>query len=48
MEANISITSASNAEFNKLDMEDFVVSDYFPKDYRIQYNGQNSRKRLPK
>jgi len=44
---NISVSSVSNSEFNKLDIKDFIASDYFPKDYEIRQYRQNRRKRQP-
>ncbi len=45
MSHNISISSVLNYEFNKLSLEDFVVSDYFPKNYEIRQYGQKGKKR---
>nr|WP_321353743.1 redoxin family protein [uncultured Draconibacterium sp.] len=47
MSHNISVSIVSNYEFNKLSVEDFVASDYFPKDYEIWQYGQKGKKRQP-
>ena len=47
MSHNISVSIVSNYEFNKLSVEDFVASDYFPKDYEIRQYGQKGKKRQP-
>ena len=49
MSHNISESTVSNPEFNKIKIEDFHVSDYFPSDYKIlSYNdaleNRNNRK----
>ncbi len=40
MSHEISVSSVSDYEFNKLRLENFVASDYFPKDYEIRQYGQ--------
>lgn len=40
MSHDISVSTVSNYEFNKLSLEYFVASDYFPKDYEIRQYGQ--------
>lgn len=40
LEHDISVISVSDYRFNKLNIKDFVVSDYFPKDYKITQYGQ--------
>ncbi|WP_196938420.1 peroxiredoxin family protein [Sphingobacterium pedocola] len=47
MEHNISVISVSDFEFNKLRIENFTASDYFPKDYQIRQYGEKGRERLP-
>ena len=47
MSHNISVSSVSDSEFNKLNIENFVASDYFPKDYEIRQYGQKGKKRQP-
>lgn len=47
MSHSISVQSVSNPEFNKLKIENFKASDYFPKDYKIQQKGQGSKKVNP-
>ncbi len=47
MSHNISVDSVSNSVFNKLDIKDFIASDYFPKDYEIRQYGQKIEKRQP-
>jgi len=47
MSHDISIRSVSDYEFNKQSLEDFVASDYFPKDYEIRQYGQKGKKRKP-
>ena len=47
MSHNISVSSVSNFKFNKLSIENFVASDYFPKDYEIRQYGQKGEKRQP-
>lgn len=47
MSHNTSITSVSKYEFNKLRLEDFVASDYFPKDYEIRQYRQMGKKGQP-
>lgn len=47
MSHNILVSSVSDFEFNKLKLENFVASDYFPKDYEIRQYGQKGKKRLP-
>ena len=43
---NISVSSVSNFEFNKLRLENFVASDYFPTDYEvIQYRQKGNEKK---
>ena len=44
MSHNISVSSVSNFIFNKLDIKDFIASDYFPKDYEIRQYGQKTGK----
>ena len=49
MSHNITESIVSNPEFNKMKIEDFHVSDYFPSDYKIlSYNdaleNRNNRK----
>lgn len=47
MSHNITVRTCKNAEFNKLDINDFKASDYFPLDYVIKPYGfkQNSNKK---
>lgn len=45
MSHNISVSSVSDFEFNKLSLENFVASDYFPKDYEIRQYGQKGKER---
>lgn len=40
MSHDISVSSVSDYEFNKLKLENFTASDYFPKDYEIRQYGQ--------
>lgn len=47
MSHNISVSSVSDFEFNKLRLENFVASDYFPKDYEIRQYGQKGKERQP-
>lgn len=47
MEQSISVISVSDAEFNTLNIENFMVSDYFPKDYEIREYGQKGIENLP-
>lgn len=47
MSHNILVSSVSDFEFNKLKLENFVASDYFPKDYEIRQYGQKGKERLP-
>src|SRR5690606_20080321 len=47
MEQSISVISVSDYEFNKLNIENFMVSDYFPKDYEIREYGQKGIENLP-
>lgn len=47
MSHNISVSSVSDFEFNKLRLENFVASDYFPKDYEIRQYGQKGKKGQP-
>ncbi len=39
MSHNISVTTCENYELNKLHIEDFVATDYFPKNYEIRPYG---------
>ena len=45
MSHNISIRSVSQAEFNKLNIENFVASDYYPEGYEIRYKADKRKKR---
>jgi len=47
MSHNISVSSVSDYEFNKLQLENFVASDYFPKGYEIRQYGQKRKKSQP-
>jgi len=47
MSHNISVSSVSDSEFNKLNIENFVASDYFPKDYEIRQYGQKGKQKQP-
>ena len=47
MSHNISVSSVSEFEFNKLRLENFVASDYFHKDYEIRQYGQKKNKKHP-
>jgi thiol-disulfide isomerase/thioredoxin len=47
MSHNISVSSISDHEFNKLNLENFVASDYFPQCYEIRQYGQKGKKRQP-
>lgn len=47
MSHNISVHSVYNSEFNQLDIKNFNVSDYLPKDYEIRQYGQKTGKRQP-
>lgn len=47
MSHNTSVSSVSKYEFNKLRLEDFVASDYFPKDYEIRQYRQMGKKGQP-
>lgn len=47
MSHNISVSSISDYEFNKLNLENFVASDYFPQGYEIRQYGQKGKKRQP-
>ncbi|MEL7122218.1 MAG: TlpA disulfide reductase family protein, partial [Bacteroidota bacterium] len=47
MSHNISISSVSDYTFNHLELEDFVASNYFPKDYEIRQYGEKGKKRQP-
>jgi thiol-disulfide isomerase/thioredoxin len=47
MSHSISVSSVSDFEFNKLRLENFVASDYFPKDYEIRQYGQRGKERQP-
>lgn len=47
MSHNISFSSISDYEFNKLNLENFVASDYFPQGYEIRQYGQKGKKRQP-
>ncbi len=47
MSHNISVSSVSNYELNKLRLENFVASDYFPQGYEIRQYGQKGKKRQP-
>lgn len=47
MSHNISVSTVSNYEFNKLSLEDFVASEYFPKDYKMRQYGQKGIERQP-
>ena len=44
---NISVSSVSDYEFNKLQLENFVASDYFPKGYEIKQYGEKGKKSQP-
>jgi len=44
---NISVSSVSDYEFNKLKLENFVASDYFPKGYEIRQYGEMGKKSQP-
>ena len=43
MSHEISLRTVFDAEFNKLKLENFVASDYFPKDYEISQHGQEGK-----
>ena len=47
MSHDIYVRSVSDSEFNKLNIEKFVASDYFPKDYEVRQYGQIEKKRQP-
>jgi len=47
MEHNVSVISVSDYEFNKLNIENFIASDYFPKDYEIRQYGEKGKEKLP-
>ncbi len=47
MSHSISVSSVSDFEFNKLRLENFVASDYFPKDYEIRQYGQKGKESQP-
>ncbi|MFA6336182.1 MAG: TlpA disulfide reductase family protein [Bacteroidales bacterium] len=47
MSDNISVSSVSDFEFNKLRLENFVASDYFPKWYEIRQYGQKGKESQP-
>lgn len=47
MEHNISVISVSDYEFNKLNIQDFMASDYFPKGYEIKQYGQTATEKPP-
>jgi thiol-disulfide isomerase/thioredoxin len=47
MSHSISVSSISDFEFNKLKIENFVASDYFPQDYEIRQYGQKGKKSQP-
>ena len=42
---NTIVGSVSNSEFNKMKIEDFVPSAYFPKDYEIRQHEQTEKKK---
>lgn len=44
---SIGVETVSNPKFNKIKIEDFKASDYFPKDYEIRQYGQIGKKRQP-
>ncbi len=43
---NISVRVRKNYELNKLDINDFKASDYFPDDYRIQTYGSGGKRKV--
>lgn len=47
MSHDISVQTISNPEFNTLKIENFKVSDYFPKDYKIRQYGESRKKADP-
>lgn len=47
MSHNISVSSVYDFEFNKLKLENFTASDYFPKDYEISQYGQKGKESQP-
>ncbi len=47
MSHSISVSSVSDYEFNKLQLENFVASDYFPKGYEIRQYEQKRKKSQP-
>ena len=47
MSHDISVSSVSDCEFNKLRLENFVAPDYFPKDYDIRQYGENRGTKQP-
>jgi len=47
MSHDISVKSVSHPEFNKLRLQNFVASDYFPKNYEIRQYGQQGKERQP-
>lgn len=47
MSHSISVSSVFGFEFNKLKIENFVASDYFPKAYEIRQYGQKRKNRQP-
>lgn len=47
MSHDISVSSVSDVEFNKLKIENFVASDYFPKDSEIRQYGQKGKASQP-
>jgi len=47
MSHDISVTSVSNPEFNKIKIENFTASDYFPKDYEISQYGESNKRLNP-
>lgn len=42
---NISVESISDYEFDRINLDDFVASDYFQKDYEIKQYGQQKKKK---
>lgn len=47
MEHNISAETVSNAEFNTLNIEDFVAASYFPAGYEIRQYGEKRKVESP-
>jgi len=47
MSHSINSESVSNPKFNQLKIEEFDVTDYFPKDYEIRQYGESKKERSP-